>query len=94
LGSSPALRRRALFNPSESEQVKDAWGWLCGVIVSIVGIGTLVFAPAKIQKAQQMAVRMVALKSFEERPISLPYATLTLAADRVRAGQKDHHPRI
>jgi hypothetical protein len=32
---------RALFNPSESEQIKEAWGWLGVVMVIIVGIGTL-----------------------------------------------------
>ncbi len=30
---------RALFNPSESDQIKDAWGWLGVVLVIIVGIG-------------------------------------------------------
>ena len=32
---------RALFNPSESEQIKEAWDWLGVVMVIIVGIGTL-----------------------------------------------------
>jgi hypothetical protein len=30
---------RALFNPGESDQIKDAWGWLGVVHVIIVGIG-------------------------------------------------------
>lgn len=32
---------RALFNPSDDDQVKDAWGWFGVVLLGVVGIGAL-----------------------------------------------------
>jgi hypothetical protein len=32
---------RALFNPSEDDQIKDAWGWLGVVILGGCGFGAL-----------------------------------------------------
>lgn len=32
---------RALFQPSDDDQIKDAWGWVGVVLLGIVGIGAL-----------------------------------------------------
>jgi len=38
---------RALFNPSEDDQIKDAWGWLGVVILGGVAIGAVYFYNAR-----------------------------------------------
>ena len=32
---------RALFDPSDDDQIKDAWGWFGVVLLGVVGIGAL-----------------------------------------------------
>lgn len=38
---------RALFNPSDDEQVKDAWGWFGVLVLCLVGLGTIFFIKAR-----------------------------------------------
>jgi hypothetical protein len=38
---------RALFDPSDDDQIKDAWGWFGVVLLGVVGIGALYLYSAR-----------------------------------------------